>query len=170
MLETSSLYKNHINLSKLDFRYGMTLRNYFINSRDPDFESSFLFEKFVDLIGKCLIYDPSQRITAPEALNHPFFNSKIAEKVTDVPWPSLPYTKVFLSFKNNSKPKILTKFLKNYSISQDNSRNSKHSTNISRNSPRVLSSDEETIHNDRPASYVDSKPLKVPMQNITPKY
>jgi len=28
---------------------------------------------FVDLIGQCLAYDPSKRLTADEALRHPFF-------------------------------------------------------------------------------------------------
>jgi serine/threonine protein kinase len=34
-----------------------------------------------DLIRQCFIYDPNQRISSKEALNHPFFKNKIMENL-----------------------------------------------------------------------------------------
>ena len=167
-------YTKYINLSRLDPRNGESLRNFLLNAREYDLESSILLDKFIDLICKCLLYDPRSRITAYEALNHSFLVShtqKLHEKYTEVPWPILPYTKGFLACKNNTKPKAYTKLPKNDSISQDASPTSKHSTAVSRNSPRVSSSDEEAIQKERPASYVPSEAqLKHIKSNVTPKY
>jgi serine/threonine protein kinase len=34
-------------------------------------------QQLVDLIGKCLVWDPAVRITAEDALKHPFFDPKL---------------------------------------------------------------------------------------------
>lgn len=39
-------------------------------------------EEFLDLLSKLLIYEPSQRITAREALNHPFFTTACEDEGT----------------------------------------------------------------------------------------
>ena len=167
-------YKKYTNFSRINSINGGSLRNFILNTKEYDFENSYLLDKFIDLISKCLTYDPNSRISAYEALNHPFISSnycKFPEKITDVPWPPLPYTIGFLSYKNNTKPKLCTKLYKNDSISQDASPTSKPSTTVSRCSPRVPSSDEETIQAERPASYVHSKAQPQNLKpNVTPKY
>ena len=144
-----------------------------LNSKEYDIDSMPMLDKFIDLVCRCLVYEPSLRINVGDAANHPFFNTlvqKAADKA-DVPWPSLPYTKGFLPYKSNMKPKIFTKLPKLDSISQDTSPNSKHSTAVSRTSPRIYSSDEDINHAERPASYVHSTPI-IPNHrpNVTPKY
>lgn len=49
---------------------------------DRDSEQEIL-ELFSDLIHKCLRYDPEKRITAAEALDHPFFKVSIQEDFED---------------------------------------------------------------------------------------
>lgn len=171
MLDRSEDSKKYMNLSKFDPRQGNSLRSYMMNSKEYDIDNMPLLDKFIDLLCKCLIYEPHARITANEALNHPFFTvHKPTDKAADVPWPSLPYTKGFL-YKVNAKPKIYTKFPRFDSISQDTSPNSKHSTTVSRSSPRVSSSDEDITQSERPASYVHSVPsVPCAKSNVTPKY
>lgn len=43
--------------------------------RAKSLEEQFDDKRFVDLLQRCLVYDPSRRITADEALRHPFFES-----------------------------------------------------------------------------------------------
>ena len=145
-----------------------------LNSKEYDIDSMPMLDKFIDLVCRCLVYEPNMRIHVNDAVNHPFFNTvaqKSMDKAADVPWPSLPYTKGFLPYKSNIKARIFTKLPKLDSISQDTSPNSKHSTAVSRTSPRIYSSDEDIAHAERPASYVHST-LVIPSlrPNVTPKY
>lgn len=167
MLEKSVKYKKYHNLTRLEIKPTNSLKNHLLNSRKNNEDQMFLLERFVDLISKCLAYEPSQRITAIEALNHPFMNSL---KISEVPWPSF-YTKIFLTQKEIKQPKKSSRGVRSNSIIQDNSPVSHQSTAVSRNSPRVTSSDEDLSQAERPGSYVktDSDIIEKD-SNITPKY
>jgi len=41
----------------------------------------------VDLVAQCLAYHPNHRITAKDALNHPYFNGLDRETVGTIPLP-----------------------------------------------------------------------------------
>lgn len=157
-MEKSTEAKIHYNLTRLEIKPTTSIKNLLLASRKGEEENLALLEKFVDFIGKCLIYEPSHRILPGEALAHPFMNSlKSNEKVCEVPWPSF-YTTIFLSQKQNSKPKLLNKGIRSNSIISDKSPVSNQSTAVSRNSPRITSSDEDVGHNERPGSYVKNEP------------
>jgi len=44
-------------------------------------EEQFRHRRFVDLLQKCLVYDPSKRILAEEAIKHPFFTESLEDDV-----------------------------------------------------------------------------------------
>ena len=169
MLEKSVEYKKYLNLTRLEIKPTNSLKNHFLNSRKNEENQMFLLDRFVDLTSKCLVYEPSHRISALEALNHPFMNSlKLSEKHSEVPWPSF-YTKIFLSQKQIKLPKRNSKNGRSNSIIHDNSPVSNQSTAVSRNSPRVTSSDEDLGQGERPGSYVKTDPDIIELNsNITP--
>lgn len=49
----------------------------------------FLAEDPKDLIRKCLVVDPAQRITVKEVLRHPFFNQMVSDVTRGPPLPLL---------------------------------------------------------------------------------
>lgn len=154
LVERSTEAKIHYNLTRLEIKPTTSIKDLLLASRKGEEGNLALFEKFVDFIGKCLVYEPAHRISPGEALNHPFMNN---EKTCEVPWPSF-YTTIFLSHKQNSKPKQFNKGIRSNSIISDKSPISNQSTAVSRNSPRVTSSDEDLGHNERPGSYVKNEP------------
>src|SRR5574343_2088831 len=107
LVEKSTEAKIHYNLTRLEIRPTTSIKTLLLASRKGEEGNLILLDKFVDFIGKCLVYEPSHRISPGEALTHPFMNSlKSNEKTCEVPWPSF-YTTIFLSQKQNSKPKLL---------------------------------------------------------------
>jgi serine/threonine protein kinase len=173
MLDKSSDRKRYANMARSEWKQTNCLRNYLMSFKPPRFENESLFDKMVDLIERCLKYEPSARIAAADALAHPFVMSgaKISDKSQAVPWPSMPYTIVFSTHKPNSKKKTGPKATRSNSILQDNSPNSKHSTAVSRGSSRVMSSDEEMNNHERPESCARfGKFIRDFMRNVTPKY
>lgn len=161
MLERSVMCKKYLSLTRFDISNRCSLKSLIQSAKELSIENSLLFEKLIDLVSKCLVYDPEARISVHEALNHPFFTSctKYTERTTDVPWPSLPYNQSFLPYKNYIKPKTYKKSIKADTYSQNASHNSKHSTAVSRNSLRVTSSDEDTLNSENPASNPQCKDI-----------
>ena len=175
MLEKSLDFQKYVNLTRDELSQTCSLRNFILSIKSQSYENEGLLDKFVDLLQKCLVYNPSSRINPQDALSHPFIISgcmKINEKSFAVPWPSLPYTTIFLHHKPANKPKVSTKLPGTSSIIQDNSPISKHSTAVSRNSSRVMSSDEDWNNQERPGSYVKatSNVIIDKKTNVTPNY
>ena len=58
--------------------YEITILNAFDDFEKEDFNVTFKMSKdkanLIDLLEKMLRYDPTQRITAKDALNHPYFD------------------------------------------------------------------------------------------------
>ncbi|OMJ84372.1 hypothetical protein SteCoe_14524 [Stentor coeruleus] len=169
MLEKSQYFNKYFNLTRFELSRANPLKNYILQTKPYLPESVGNLDKFIDLLGKCLTYDPASRITADEALNHPFItvnSHKSLDKSLSMPWP----TKMFLSFKSIPKSKPYMKIIRSNSIFHDGSQNFKLSTAVSRNS-RVTCTDEDLAHAERPGSYVHSKPDIIPQKsNSTPKY
>ena len=167
MLEKSLEYKKYINFIRCAPKTSFNLRNLILDERQSPADASSLFDKFIDLLSKCFIYDPNSRITPCDALNHPFV---CANPVVsgEVPWPSLPYTRSFLLQKVGSKPSYYTKPFAD-TISQNTSANSKNPS-MSRNTPRVANSDEDLIHSERPGSYLLLSSSSNKNSNVTPRF
>lgn len=59
----------YLNLFKI-FRTDNRLKHFYQNSRSSPSEAGF------DLLAKMLEYDPTRRINAEDALNHPYFSEE----------------------------------------------------------------------------------------------
>jgi serine/threonine protein kinase len=156
LVEKSLEIKKYFNLTRLEIKPTNSLKNHLLSSRQGEEGQIVLLDKFVDFISRCLVYEPSHRISPQDALNHPFLNVFRQSEKCEVPWPSF-YTTIFLSHKQNSKPKQSNKGLRSNSIISNKSLISNQSTAVSRNSPRVTSSDEDLAHPERPGSCVKSE-------------
>ena len=167
MLEKSLEYKKYISFIRCAPKTNFNLRNLVLDERQSPADASPLFDRFIDLLGKCFVYDPNSRITPCEALNHPFICANSVSS-SEVPWPSLPYTRSFLLQKVGSKPNNCNRPFAD-SISQNTSANSKNPS-MSRNSPRIISSDEDLTHNERPGSYVLLSSISNKNSNVTPRF
>lgn len=85
--ETSKASKKYVNAMKLLPVSGKVVSSIFIHEltrlKDIIPPTTNFNKQFLDLLRRIFVYDPSKRMTAKEALKHPWFNEKLIDDGTE---------------------------------------------------------------------------------------